>query len=76
MTAIIEVNGKRAVVKHYHWTSSDAELAELLNGMLDSVGPSGADPNPDETAARAAAEALGGRFISADPVDSEPGVIY
>lgn len=76
MTAIVEINGKRAVVKDYHWSSADEALATMLNALLNPNGPSGADPNPDGTAAEEAVKRLGGRIISVDETESEDGVVY
>lgn len=76
MTAIVEINGKKAVIKDYHWTSPDNDLARTLNGLLEPGGPSGADPNPDGTVAQDAVKKFGGRVISISPSESKTGVIY
>lgn len=76
MTAIVEINGTRAVIRDYVWHSTDKALETVLNTLLDPLGPSGADPNPDATAAEEAVKRLGGRVISADETESEDGVVY
>lgn len=76
MAAIVEINGDKAIIRDYKWSSSNRQLAEILNTMLDPLGPSGADPNPDGTAAEEAVRRLGGRVISIDETESEDGVVY
>jgi len=76
MSAIIEVNGIRATINGYQWTSSNKDLEQTLNLMLDPYGPSGADPNPDATAAQAAIDKLGGKLIRFDKDTSRPGTVH
>lgn len=59
---VAEIEGGR-------WTSADKRLEAELNARMDPSGPSGADPDPDLTVARAAAHALGGEIIQADGED-------
>ena len=76
MAATIEARGMTATVDGYQWSSSDERFAELLQYMLDPLGPSGSDPNPDYHAALAAVEALGGEVVSYDPTEYVEGRIY
>jgi hypothetical protein len=68
MSAIIQIDLIEAIVDGYHWTSKSKPLADMLNAMLDPLGPSGADPNPDETAAIEAAELIGAEVVKVEPV--------
>lgn len=76
MSATIQVNGTKATITDYQWTSSDEDLMKTLNALLDPRGPSGADPNPDLTAAQAAIDRLGGELIRFDEIDTPPGTIH
>lgn len=76
MTAIIQIGKDKAVIKEYKWTSANLGLQDVLNDLLEPDGPSGSDPNPDETAAKEAVKLLGGKFITADAIESKEGVIY
>lgn len=76
MAATIEINGIEAMIEEYHWTSKDATLAGILNTLLDPLGPSGADPNPDLHAAQAAVAELGGEVVSYDETEYEEGRVY
>lgn len=76
MTATIKVGQSIARVESYQWASEDSRLLRFLNTLLDPLGPSGSDPNPDYHAALAAVEALGGEIISYDKTEYEEGVIY
>lgn len=67
----VEIHGIEAAIDDYQWTSDDEKLAEILNLMLDPLGPSGADPYPDLTAASEAMERLGGEVVSFDEPDTE-----
>jgi hypothetical protein len=76
VSAIIRTGRDRATIDGYEWASENLALQGLLNAMLDPIGPSGSDPNPDYHAALAAVEALGGEVISYDKTEYEEGVIY
>jgi len=77
MSVTIQVLKERATIDGYRWTGADPSLVELLNAMLDQYGPSGADPNPDLTAAKVAAEELGGEIIDAgEPPEYVEGRVY
>ncbi|RYX80930.1 hypothetical protein EON83_26330 [bacterium] len=41
-------------MKNYKWYCESATVVELLNSTLHPHGPSGADPDPDYTAAKEA----------------------
>ncbi|MCB1022065.1 MAG: hypothetical protein KDC27_19190 [Acidobacteria bacterium] len=62
-----------ATIDNYRWTSPDAELAKELNERLDPNGPAGSDPDPDYTAARAAARELDGVIVEADEAAEDDG---
>lgn len=74
MPAIIQLkSGDVARVNRRRW-SSDTAPAALLEVLRETLPPAtGADPNPDQTAARAAIKALGGKLLQAsdtfDPAD-------
>ncbi len=72
MPATIRIGDTEATIDGYRWTCEDTTLERLLNLMLDPFGPSGADPNPDVTAARRAAVRLGGEVIREDGVAPLP----
>lgn len=76
MSARIKIGEMTATCDHYHWKASSPELERLLNAMLDPLGPSGADPNPDYHAALKATELLGGEVVSYDSTEYEEGVVY
>ena len=63
MSATIAVQRQRATIDNYRWTGDSAALVELLNARLDPYGPSGADPNPDLSAAIRIADELGGEVV-------------
>ena len=70
------VSGVEATINEYQWACEDAVIEGLLQLMLDPSDPSGADPNPDATAAAAAVETLGGELISFDKTEYVEGEIY
>lgn len=72
----IDIAGNVATIKGYKWSGDNNVLVSLLNAMLDPAGPSGADPNPDLTAAQAAIDALGGEITRADETEYVEGRIY
>jgi len=66
MSVKVDFGISEATINNYHWTSEDKDLEQLLNTMLDPLGPSGDDPTPDIHAAEAAIEQLGGEIVSVD----------
>ena len=76
MSATIRIGIIEATIDGYQWTSKNKALKNMLNAMLDPDGPSGSDPNPDETAALEAAELIGGEVVRADTAEYEPRAIY
>ena len=76
MSATIQVNGIEATINEYVWTSQKSIVAEYLNSLLDPLGPSGSDPNPDHTAALLAAQRLGGKVTHYDKLDYVAGRVY
>ena len=76
MSATIELAGQRATVTDGRWVCGDAVIARTLNLHLRTLPYQGYDLNPDLTAAKAAAEAFGGRLIHYDEVEAEEGVVY
>ena len=63
MPVVVEIGGEKAEINDYKWTSEDKVLQGLLNSMIDPIGPSGADPYPDLTAADDAVKRLGGKVV-------------
>ena len=76
MTAIVDFGVVKAVIQDYKWSCSNKHLERLLNTQLDPDGPSGADPNPDGTAAQEAATLMGGKVISIEPVEYDENAVY
>ena len=74
--AAIDVGGSVAVLENWNWQSDDKALESLLNQLLDTDGPSGADPQPSITEARRVAKELGGTVLATVEGKSEPGRIY
>jgi hypothetical protein len=72
MAATIRIGDTEATIDGYEWSSDDKTLEKLLNLMLDPFGPSGADPNPDVTAARRIAARVGGEVIRQDAPRRSP----
>ncbi len=72
----VNIGGDAAEIEGYEWTGDNDALVGLLNAMLDSSGPSGADSNPDLTAAQDAISRLGGEILHADEVEYVEGRIY
>lgn len=72
----VDFPGVIATIDGLEWTSEDDSLQSLLTAMLDPLGPSGSDPDPDYTAARDAADKLGGRITQHDEVEYVEGRIY
>ena len=63
MSVTIRTIQDMATIDGYEWTGDNAQLVDLLNSMLAPYGPSGADPNPDMTAAQAAIDSIGGEIV-------------
>ncbi len=76
MPAAVRFGGIDATISGYVWSSEDESLAGMLNAMLPAGGPSGADPNPDGTAAQEAVRILRGELVSVDSLPSETGSVY
>jgi len=76
MSATIRIGNVEATIKEYVWSCEDAAVEAVLNGMLNPLGPSGADPAPDLHAAQVAVEVLGGEVVSSDEVDFVKGRVY
>ena len=76
MAVTVEIFHTTATIHGYRWTCADPTFEALLNSMLHPLGPSGADPDPDRTAAQAAIDEWGGQIISADELPYDPNVIY
>jgi hypothetical protein len=58
------------------WTCADAEMQELLQRTFPLWKRSGADPNPERTAAEFAVSLFGGAVVSVDPIVFDPTVVY
>ncbi|RYX80928.1 hypothetical protein EON83_26320 [bacterium] len=54
MPVTIRIFGRIATVKNYQWHCEAPTILEFLNSTLHPHGPSGADPDPDYTAAQRA----------------------
>lgn len=76
MSATVIIGGERATIDGYEWTSDNQALEDLLNAMLDPLGPSGADPNPSLTAAQEAVKRLGGEVVRFDKPKFDPEAVY
>jgi len=76
MSATVIIGGERATIDGYEWTSDNQALEDLLNAMLDPLGPSGADPNPSLTAARSAVDRLSGEVVIFDKPEFDPEAVY
>lgn len=76
MSATVIITGNKATCRNYRWVSRNKDLQGKLNDLLDPLGPSGADPNPDLHAAQKAIKILGGKIIEYDETEWEEGVIY
>jgi hypothetical protein len=72
VSATIRIGPLEATITDYRWTSADPSLEAALNAMLNPAGPSGADPNPDLTAAQDAVGRLGGVVVAAEAPAEEP----
>lgn len=68
----IKIGDTEATIENYEWSCKDKLLRQVLNGMLDPLGPSGADPYPDLTAAREAVAKLGGEIVEYDEQPDYP----
>jgi hypothetical protein len=76
MPVTVEIGGVPATISRYVWKSKDKGLQKTLQLMLDPIGPSGADPYPDLTAAKEAVKKLGGKVTDhGTPAKYEPGVV-
>jgi hypothetical protein len=77
MMVTVDFVGAVAVISEMVWSCEDAQFQDLLNSMLDPLGPSGADPDPDHTAAMDAIKRLGsGKVTRRDEVEYVEGRIY
>ncbi len=69
MSARVRLRGVEAICEGYEWYCEDPVILEQLRSTLDPAGPETGDPNPDATAARAAADLLGAEIIAIDEPD-------
>ena len=76
MSASVSIWEVKAKIDGYVWSSDDASFADLLNALLDPLGPSGSDPAPDYHAALAAVEMLGGEVTDYDLPSFVKGRVY
>ena len=76
MTARIRLLGMEAIIQDRKWVAENRELQSLLSSLLIPLGPSGADPNPDLTAAQEAMRILGGDVVNYDAVETVKGRVY
>lgn len=75
MECTILIVGEWATLKDWHWTSSSAKVAEMLNGMLPAP-PGPEDPQPEINEATRVAELCGGQIVSEVPYVRVPGRVY
>lgn len=77
MAVVIDIIGTQATVQDYQWSCDDPDLLATLDSLKRPYGPSGDDPNPDQTLADRAVEVLGATIVSADVLEpGEPGRVY
>lgn len=76
MAATIDMAGERATITNGVWSCDNETLLSLLDSMLEPMGPSGADPNPDLHTAQAAIKQIGGKVIRFDETAYVKGRIY
>lgn len=68
MSAIVRVDGRKAILRHGHWISADRSLEARLNAATDAWirstgGPPVSDSDPERTTAREISVQLGGRVV-------------
>jgi len=76
MAAKAKIRGVIAIADGYEWQCDDEALKMLLDTLIDPLGPSGADPNPDYTLAKQAVEKFGGELLEYDETEYVEGRIY
>ena len=76
MKATINISGVSATLEGWTWSSTDRQLARLLNVMLDPDGPSGADPAPNTHEARRVAQLLGGEVVDYELPPYDKDAVY
>lgn len=76
MSATIKVLNKEYTITDYKWSGPNKMVVRMLNSFLDPDGPSGSDPNPDATAARAVVDEMGFEFLRYDKLKYVPGRVY
>lgn len=76
MSATIQTHNVTATITDQVWECSDKQLQAYLETTLPIGGYGGEIPNPDLAAAEHAAKLLGGRVVSSDESESEPGRVY
>lgn len=76
MSATIKVLNKEYTIDGYKWSGPNKTVVGMLNSFLNPYGPSGSDPNPDATAARAVADEMGFEFLRYDKLEYVPGRVY
>lgn len=76
----VDFNGIIATIEDVVWSCDDNQFEDFLNSMIDMIapfGPSGADPDPNHTAAIKVIKMLGsGKVTQRDEVDYVEGRIY
>jgi len=68
----VRIGDTEATIKNYEWSSKDKRFERMLNAILDPLGPSGADPYPDLTAAQETIDSLGGEIVEYDKQPDYP----
>jgi len=76
MAATVKIGGSEATITDGTWSSDNEILLDTLNLMLEPLGPSGADPNPDLHTAQAAIARIGGELVKFDKTAFVEGRVY
>ena len=76
MKATIRVGDDVATLEDWEWTGEDIIFTQMLNSMLDPLGPSGSDPAPNTHEAERVAELLGGEVVGYEIPVYASGRIY
>lgn len=77
MSATIKIMNKNYTITDYKWSGQDEVVVAMLSSFIDPDGPSGADPNPDATAAQNVVDELAiAEMVRFDKLDYVPGRVY
>lgn len=77
MSATIKIMNENYIITDYKWSGPDKVVVDMLNSFIDPEGPSGADPNPDATAAQNVVDKLAiAEMVRFDKLDYVPDRVY